>query len=169
MVMQKAAAEASAYRLPQKVSLALSAGTEVLIHGFRDVLSAHGHDPENVLLRFESRNAFNEIFRSAFLHIVIHHISAAAQLAQALYNSQSFLNFGGRLLRSCKGTQKGDPLGGFFLVSSFILMSKALLITAASTSAPCTLTMATYSMTTSKLPRPTASSSQKVPPANLLQ
>lgn len=42
MVLKITTAEAADFLLPQKVSLALSAGTEVLIHGFRDVLSEHG-------------------------------------------------------------------------------------------------------------------------------
>ena len=124
MVLKFAAAEAAGFLLPQQVSLALAAGTEVLIHGFRDALKAHGLDPGKVLLRVDAKNSFNSILRAAFLRLVILHTPSAAQLVHALYGAQPFLTVGGQLLRSAEGTQQGDPLGGllFCLVIQPLVM-----------------------------------------------
>ena len=115
IVLKIAAAEVAGFLLPQQVSLALAAGTEILIHGFRDVLKVHGIDPDKVLLRVDAKNAFNSIKRAAFLRLVILHAPSAAQLVHALYGAQPFLAVGGHLLRSAEGTQQGDPLGGLLL------------------------------------------------------
>lgn len=50
MVLAKSVEETSEFLLPQKVSLALNAGTEVLIHGLHDVSKAHFLDIGKVLL-----------------------------------------------------------------------------------------------------------------------
>eukprot|EP00173_Palmaria_palmata_P000975 Plantae.Rhodophyta-Palmaria_palmata.ctg15045.p1 GENE.Plantae.Rhodophyta-Palmaria_palmata.ctg15045~~Plantae.Rhodophyta-Palmaria_palmata.ctg15045.p1 ORF type:complete len:228 (+),score=5.56 Plantae.Rhodophyta-Palmaria_palmata.ctg15045:463-1146(+) len=94
MVFKKASAEASAYLLPEQVSFALAAGTEVLIHSFPDVLSAQGNDQGKILFRVDSRSALNAILRAAFLRLVILHASVDTQLFYALYVSHPFLTVG---------------------------------------------------------------------------
>lgn len=71
MVLKHAAKEANEFLLPEQVSLALAAGTEVLVHGFRDVHRLHGHDLGKVALFLDARNAFNSILLAAFLNLVI--------------------------------------------------------------------------------------------------
>ena len=112
MVLKFAAAEAEGFMLPRQVSLAMASGTEFLIHGFRDVLQAHGLDPNKVLLRVDTMNGFNSILRAAFLRLVILHAPSAAHLVHALYGTQPYLSAGGQLLRSAEGKQHGNPLGG---------------------------------------------------------
>lgn len=88
MVLRHAAKEANDFLLPEQVSLALVAGTKVLVHGFRDVKRIPGHDQGKVAVFFGARNAFNSIIRAAFLEIVIIHALTAAPLVHALYETQ---------------------------------------------------------------------------------
>jgi hypothetical protein len=48
------------YLLPHQVSTVAAAGTEILVHGFREKLQ-FGHDPGKVALRVDAANAFNAV------------------------------------------------------------------------------------------------------------
>lgn len=112
MALKHASKEAKEFLLPEQVSLALAAGTEVLVHGFRDFHRLHGHDPGKLALFVDARNAFNSILRAAFLDLVIIHALSAAQLVHALFGTKPYLTAGGQLFRSAEETQQGNPLGG---------------------------------------------------------
>lgn len=86
-MLKHAVTESADFHLPQKVSLSLASGTEVLVHGFRDVLIAHGLDPGKFLFHVDSKNAFNAILRAEFLRLFFLHSSAAAQVVHALYET----------------------------------------------------------------------------------
>lgn len=126
MVQKNSAAEEVGFLLSQKVSLALAEGTEVLIHGFRDVLSTHGFYPGKAPLRVDAINAFNSILRAVFLRLAILHESSAVQLVFALYVTQPYLTVGGQLLRSREGAQQGEPLGGLLFRLSIPLLVKRI-------------------------------------------
>jgi hypothetical protein len=59
LVLHKALPFAADYLLPHQVSTDAAAGTDILVHGFREKLEQFRHDPDKVALRVDAANAFN--------------------------------------------------------------------------------------------------------------
>jgi hypothetical protein len=98
------------YLLPHQVSTVAAAGTEILMHGFREKLQ-FGHDPGKVALRVDAANAFNAVSWDEILERVCDQAPPAARFFHALYGEPPYVVAGTTLLLSREGNQPGDPLG----------------------------------------------------------
>jgi hypothetical protein len=111
LVLHKALPFVTDYLLPHQVSTVATAGTDILVHGFREKLEQFGHDPDKVALRVDAANSFNAVSRAEILERVYEHAPPAARFFQAIYGGQPYVVAGRTLLLSRQGTQHGDPLG----------------------------------------------------------
>jgi Reverse transcriptase (RNA-dependent DNA polymerase) len=111
LVLHKALTLAADNLLPNQVSIVAAAGTDILVHGFREKLEQFGHDPEKVALRVDAANAFNAVSRAEILERVCEHAPPVARFVHAIYGGQPYVVTGRTLLLSRQGTQQGDPLG----------------------------------------------------------
>jgi hypothetical protein len=111
LVLHKALSFAAGYLLPHQVSKVAAAGTDILVHGFREKLEQFGHDPDMVSLRVDAVNALNAVSRAEVLEIICEHAPPAARFVQAISGGQPYVVAGRTLLLSRQRTQQGDPLG----------------------------------------------------------
>jgi hypothetical protein len=111
LVLNKALPLEADNLLPYQVSTVSAAGTDILVHGFREKLEQFGHDPDKVALRVDAANVFNAVSRAEILERVCEHAPPAARFVHAIYGGQPYVVAGRTLLLSRQGTQQGDPLG----------------------------------------------------------
>ncbi len=96
---------------PFQFGVAISGGTEILVHTAR-LLYEKARDREDFfLLKFDFRNAFNCISRQVFLDEVKGKLPSLYPFVVQCYSAPSVLKFGDRVLWSQCGVQQGDPLG----------------------------------------------------------
>jgi hypothetical protein len=105
LVLHKALPFAADYMLPHQVSAVAAAGTDILVHGFREKLGQFGHDPDKVALRVAAANAFNAVSRAEILERVCEHAPPAARFVHAIYGGKPYVVAGTTLLLSRQGTQ----------------------------------------------------------------
>jgi hypothetical protein len=110
-VIHKALPFAADYLLPHQVFTVAAAGTDILVHGFRENVEQFGHDSDKVAQRVDAANAFNAVSRVEILERVCEHAPPAARFVHAIYGGQPYVVAGRTLLLSRQGTQQGDPLG----------------------------------------------------------
>jgi hypothetical protein len=67
LVLHKALPFAADNLLPHQVSTVAAAGTDILVHGFRERLEQFGRDPDKVALRVDASNALNAAPRDEIL------------------------------------------------------------------------------------------------------
>ncbi len=85
-------------------------GVEILIHSFRQALESESVE---CFVKWDFKNAFNEINRTKMLSACSSLIPELFPFAQWCYQSESMLFYGAscRIIPSACGTQQGDPLG----------------------------------------------------------
>jgi hypothetical protein len=91
LVLHKALPFAADYLLPHQVSTVSAAGTDILVHGFREKLEQFGHDPDKVALRVDAANAFNTVSRAEILERVTEHAPPAARFVHAIHGGQAYV------------------------------------------------------------------------------
>ena len=107
-----------ARRWPRQFAVGLAAGADMLVHSVRLLLEAK---PDFVLVKLDSKNAFNEICRYTMLKEIQEHFPQLFRFAFRLYGGPNpprllFGIQGGqvRVLYSEEGTQQGDPAGPLY-------------------------------------------------------
>jgi hypothetical protein len=110
LVLYKALPFTTDYLLPHQVSIVAAAGTENIVHGFREKLEQFGHDPDKVALRVDATNIFKAVARAEILERVCEHARPAARFVHAIYGRQPYVVAGRTLLLSRQGTQQENPL-----------------------------------------------------------
>ena len=99
---------------PHQFGVAISGGTEILVHTARLLYEKAFEKPDFFLLKFDFRNAFNCISRQHFLDELEKKFPSLYPFVSQCYAEPSNLQFGERVLLSmCRGVQQGDPLGPF--------------------------------------------------------
>lgn len=97
---------------PAQVGVAVPSGAEVAVHTTRAWVERHAQQANQVLLKLDFKNAFNEVSRQAVLDRVHDQFPALARWTTWCYHKTSSLYFGGTtVLPSAAGVQQGDPLG----------------------------------------------------------
>src|SRR6185437_4586972 len=96
---------------PHQFGVAISGGTEILVHTARMLYEKALDRPDFFLLKFDFRNAFNCISRQVFLDEVASKFPALYAFVSQCYAVPSNLQFGDMILLSMCGVQQGDPLG----------------------------------------------------------
>jgi hypothetical protein len=91
---------------------------ETIAHSLRSVLHQSSTNPANwknqVVLKVDLANAFNNVSRDAFLRIIDHCFPELSHFANLAYNHTPILRFGEHKILSAEGVQQGDPLGPIF-------------------------------------------------------
>ena len=98
---------------PHQFGVAISGGTEILVHTARLLYEKAFEKPDFFLLKFDFRNAFNCISRQHFLDELEKKFPSLYPFVSQCYAEPSNLQFGERVLLSMCGVQQGDPLGPF--------------------------------------------------------
>lgn len=89
--------------------MGVAGGAEAAIHATRRYVSSM---PDNhVIVKLDFANAFNTLRRDCLLEAVAREIPELYRFAHAAYSTEPILQYGNEILRSCEGTQQGDPLG----------------------------------------------------------
>ena len=77
-------------------------------HVFRCLIESP-QPKENVILKIDFENAFNSINRQFILEKVFEIHPEAYEYSHSGYSQPSFLLYGDSAIKSCEGTQQGDP------------------------------------------------------------
>lgn len=83
-------------------------GAEAIVHAVRAFCKAKHLNP-TAIVKFDFRNAFNEILRRFLLNEIKRTEPSLFPMLQQAYHSASFLFFGDSIISSKRGTQQGDP------------------------------------------------------------
>ena len=105
--------KASTFFAPLQFGVACSHGTERIVHRTRTFWEACGDHHDACLVKWDFRNAFNSIARSAVLARVQRDFPEIATWAWWTYGESSNLWYDGGHMDSDEGVQQGDPLGPF--------------------------------------------------------
>ena len=98
---------------PFQFGVAISGGTEILVHTARMLYEKAQGREDFFLLKFDFRNAFNCISRQVFLDELAAKFPSLYPFVSQCYGDPTVLRFGDRTLSSSTGVQQGDPLGPF--------------------------------------------------------
>ena len=77
-------------------------------HVFRCLIESP-QPKENVILKIDFENAFNSINRQFMLEKVFEIQPEVYKYSHSAYSQPSFLFYGDSVIKSCEGTQQGDP------------------------------------------------------------
>lgn len=100
------------YFWPAQVGVAVPGGGEVAVHTTRSWVERHARPADQVLLKLDFKNAFNEVSRQAVLDTAQAQFPALARWVTWCYQAPASLYFGrGTIIPSAAGVQQGDPLG----------------------------------------------------------
>ena len=83
-------------------------GAELASHVFRCLIKSP-QPKENVILKIDFENAFNLINRQFMLEKVFEIHPEVFKYSLSAYSQPSFLFYGDSVIKSCEGTQQGDP------------------------------------------------------------
>jgi hypothetical protein len=119
LVLHKALLFAAEYLLPHQVSTVAVAGSDILVHVFREKLEQFGYDPDKSSLRVDAANAFNAVSRAEILERVCEHAPPAARFFHAICGGKPYMVAGRTLLLSRQGTQQGGSFGDAALCSGY--------------------------------------------------
>lgn len=93
---------------PIQNGFGIKGGAEGIVHAVRAFSEAQHHSPM-AIVKFDYRNAFNEIFRKYFLQEIKLEAPSLFPMLQQAYRCPSDLFFGDTVIKSKRGTQQGDP------------------------------------------------------------
>ena len=96
---------------PVQLGFGTSGGCEAAVHAAHQFLSSSTHSHPLVLLKVDSRNAFNSVRRDCFLHAVREKVSCLFPFVWLAYRTSAHLFFGDSIIPSATGVQQDDPLG----------------------------------------------------------
>ena len=92
----------------RQVGVGTKRGAELASHVFRCLIEST-QPKENVILKIDSENAFNSINRQFMLEKVFEIHPEVYKYSHSAYSQPSFLFYGESVIKSCEGTQEGDP------------------------------------------------------------
>ena len=114
--------KASTFFAPLQFGVACSHGTERVVHRARKFWDACGDHHDACMVKWDFRNAFNSIARSAIFPLVDREFPELSTWTWWTYGEATYLWYNDDFLESDEGVQQGDPLGPFL----FSLALKAL-------------------------------------------
>ena len=92
----------------RQVVVGTEKGAEMASHVFRCLIESP-QPKENVILKIDFENAFNSINRQFMLQNVFEIHTEIYKYSHSAYSQPSFLFYDDSVIKSCKGTQQGDP------------------------------------------------------------
>ena len=92
----------------RQVGVGTKRGAELASHLFRCLIESP-QPKENVILKIDFENAFNLINRQFMLEKVFEIHPEVYKYSHSAYSQPSFLFYGNSVIKSCEGTQQGDP------------------------------------------------------------
>ena len=92
----------------RQVGVGTKRGAELASHVFRCLIESP-QPKENVILKIDFENAFNSINRQFMLEKVFEIHPEVYKYSHSAYTQPSFLFYGDSEIKSCEGTQQGDP------------------------------------------------------------
>ena len=92
----------------RQVGVGTKRGAELASHFFRCLVESP-QPKENVILKIDFENAFNSINRQFMLEKVFEIHPEVYKYSHSAYSQPSFLFYGDSVIKSCEGTQQGDP------------------------------------------------------------
>ena len=96
---------------PLQLGVGTKAGAEAMVHAVRQWTQRNTEETNKCLVMLDLRNAFNCVDRAAFLEAIRIFSPGLAPWADVCYSEASWLLFGDKKLKRCRGIQQGDPLG----------------------------------------------------------
>ena len=105
--------KAEAFFAPLQFGVACSHGTERVVHRARRFWEACGDHHDACMVKWDFRNAFNSIARSAILPLVEREFPELSTWTWWTYGEPTNLFYDLDFLESDEGVQQGDPLGPF--------------------------------------------------------
>lgn len=93
---------------PIQNGFGIKGGAESIVHAVRTFAVAN-HNIPMAIIKFDYRNAFNEIFRKFLLNEIKVEAPSLFPMMQQAYRCPSDLFFGDVVIQSKRGTQQGDP------------------------------------------------------------
>lgn len=94
--------------MPIQNGFGVKGGSEAIVHAVRSFTLAQ-HDTPMAIVKFDFRNAFNELFRKLLLSEVKEKAPSLYPMLRQAYSCPSSLFFGEAIIESKRGTQQGDP------------------------------------------------------------
>ena len=92
----------------RQVGVGTKRGAELASHVFRCLIESP-QPKENVILKIDFENAFDSINRQFMLQKASEIHPEVYKYSQSAYSQPSFLFYGDSVIKSCEGTQQGDP------------------------------------------------------------
>ena len=92
----------------QQVGVGTKRAAELASHVFRCLIESP-QPKENAILKIDFENAFNSINRQFMLEKVFEIHPEVYKYSHSAYSQPSFLCYGDSVIKSCEGTQQGDP------------------------------------------------------------
>ena len=92
----------------QQVGVGTKRGAELASHVFR-YLAESPQPKENLILEIDFENALNSINRQFMLEKTFRIHPEVFKYSHSAYSQPSFLSHGDSVIKSCEGTQQGDP------------------------------------------------------------
>ena len=92
----------------RQVGVGTKRGAELASHVFRCLIESP-QPKENVILKIDFENAFNSINRQFMLEKVFEIHPEVYKYSHSAYSQPSCLFYGDSVIKSCEGTQQGDP------------------------------------------------------------
>lgn len=93
---------------PIQNGFGVKGGAEAIVHAVRTFALAEHNGPV-AIVKFDYRNAFNELYRKYFLGEIKREAPSLFPMMQQAYRCPSDLFFGDIIIESKRGTQQGDP------------------------------------------------------------
>ena len=94
----------------RQVGVGTKRGAELALHVVCRCLIESPLPKENVILKIDFVNAFNSINRQFMLEKVFEIHPEVYNYSHSAYSQPTFLFYGDSVIKSCEGTQQGDPV-----------------------------------------------------------
>lgn len=93
---------------PIQNGFGVKGGAEAIVHAVRE-FSMASHQSPIAVVKFDYKNAFNEMFRKFLLKEIRNEAPSLFPMMQQAYKDPSDLFYGNVVIQSKRGTQQGDP------------------------------------------------------------
>jgi len=97
--------------LPEQLGVSVKSGAECGVHSLRSFLNSIKDKNDFVTVKYDFKNAFNSLHRTAILNVCSEHLPTLLPFVALCYSQPSILSFGDFDISSSSGIQQGDPLG----------------------------------------------------------